>query len=88
MLYGILNFILNSSHSSQSVVTSGIAQGSVLGPTLFTLNVNDLLKACPNCSIKQFADDTKASKQIVTPYDRVILQKSLDALCVWADKHA
>ena len=43
-------------------------------------------KACPNCSIDQFADDTKANKQIVTPYDKVILQKSLYALCVWADK--
>ena len=49
--------------------------------------MNDLPEACPNCSIEQFVDDTKVSKQIFTPYDRVILQKSLDTQCVWADKH-
>ena len=40
----------------------GVGQGSVLGFILFTLSGNDLPKVCPNCAIKQFADDTKASK--------------------------
>ena len=79
--------ILNGSFSSQSTITSGVVQGNVLALTLFNLYANDLPEACPNCSIEQFADDTKSSKQIVKPNDSVILQKSLDALCVWADKH-
>jgi hypothetical protein len=79
--------MLNSVCSRPSSVSSGVVQGSVLGPTLFTLYVSDLPAACPDCSIGQYADDTKASRQIVSPHDRVLLQRSLDALCEWAEKH-
>ena len=73
---------------SQSAVASSIDQGSVPGPTLFYLYVNDLPReSCPNCSIEQFADDIQASKQTFTPDDRVILQKSLDTLYIKAEKH-
>jgi ribonuclease P/MRP protein subunit RPP40 len=79
--------VLNGVCSCPSAVTSGVIQGSVLGPTLFALYVSDLPAACPNCSIGQYADDTKASRQITTPRDRVILQSSLDSLCDWAARH-
>jgi hypothetical protein len=79
--------VLNGVVSSPSAVTSGVIQGSVLGPTLFTLYVSDLPAVCPDCSIGQYADDTKASRQITSPHDRVILQSSLNALCSWAEQH-
>jgi ribonuclease P/MRP protein subunit RPP40 len=79
--------MLNSVCSRPSSVSSGVVQGSVLGPTLFTLYVSDLPAACPDCSIWQYADDTKASRHIASPHDRVLLQHSLDALCEWAEKH-
>jgi hypothetical protein len=78
---------LNDARSEQTSVTSGVIQGSVLGPVLFVFYVNDLPDVCPNCSIEQFADDTKASKQITSGQDRVILQTSLTALCDWAGQH-
>ena len=48
---------------------SGIIQDGFLEPPLFYWYVNDLPAACPNCLIEQFANNTKASKQIVTLHD-------------------
>jgi hypothetical protein len=79
--------VLNDVFSSPSAVTSGVVQGSVLGPILFALYVSDLPTVCPDCSIGQYADDTKASRQITKPHDRVMLQSSLNALCSWAEQH-
>ena len=49
---------VNGAHSGWSQVKSGIPQGSVLGPTLFTIFINDLPNVIKN-SVYIFADDTK-----------------------------
>lgn len=77
---------INGKRSSLSNVSSGVIQGSVLGPLLFTLYINDLPAACVDCTIKLFADDVKAYKRICTAADRVILQSALNDLCAWAFK--
>jgi len=48
-------------HTWSELLTTeyGVPQGSVLGPLLFIVYINDIIKICPEgCSIKMFADDT------------------------------
>ncbi len=54
-------------------VISGVPQGSVLGPILFLIYVNDIPETV-NYSIKMFADDTKLFRTVKTIDDCNILQ--------------
>ena len=55
---------VNGTRSTSADVTSGVIQGSVVGPELFELYINDLPSACPGCTIELFADDAKPYKVI------------------------
>ena len=64
---------------------SGVPQGSVLGPLLFLLFVNDVPRWIVN-SMKMFADDTKLLCRNETKSDSESLQKDLDSLANWSQK--
>ena len=76
---------VNNVTSENSDVTSGVPQGSVLGPTLFLIYINDI---CEDISsdIRIFADDTKIYTPINSQSDIDILQKDIETLSQWSVK--
>ncbi|CAM4509126.1 unnamed protein product [Lepidochelys olivacea] len=77
---------INGKFSEWRGVTSGVPQGSVLGPILFNLFINDLEKGV-NSEEAKFADDTKLLKIVKTKADcEEQLQKDLKKLSDWATK--
>ena len=69
-------------YSDWSTTTSGIPQGSVLGPLLFNIFINEL-PACFNSSCALFADDTVLYRPLFSPSDHVTLQNDLDIMAQW-----
>ena len=70
--------------SSQKPVCSGVPQGSILGPILFLLYVNDLPDAVTNSTVACFADDTKIFRRIDSITDAILLQDDLNNLESWS----
>ena len=66
-------------------VTSGVPQGSVLGPILFLIFVNDMDSGIVNWILK-FADDTKIYSSLRDPKDCDTLQEDLDLLYAWSNE--
>ena len=74
---------VNNSFSNWTDVTSGVPQGSVLGPVLFILYINDLNDNLSHCSCKIFADDTKLTHTANNESDALMIQKDLNNLDDW-----
>ena len=64
-------------------VTSGVPQGSILGPALFLLYVNDLPNMVSESETAMFADDTKFYKEIRSTDDKIALQMGLNNIGSW-----
>ena len=77
--------ILNGSSSQWRTVVSGVPKGSVLGPLLFIIYVNDMDNIISS-SISKFADDTKIYRDIKSASDSSLLQSNLDRLVLWASE--
>jgi len=75
--------VVNGSLSSWAEVLSGIPQGSVLGPILFVLFINDLPDVVASTSMI-FADDTKIFCSISNDKDAAQLQQDLNNLADWS----
>ena len=75
---------VNGVLSAWAAVISGIPQGSVLGPILFVLFINDLPDII-NSTVHIFADDTKVYRRFSSENDRAKLQDDINSLVKWSD---
>lgn len=71
--------------SSFLPVPSGVPQGSILGPALFILYLNDLPSSVVHSTMLSFADDTKCFKVIRNAMDVQLFQEDLNNIGIWSD---
>ena len=77
--------MVNGATSSSTIVISGVSQGTVLGPPLFLLYINDTPDKL-STSVRLFADDCILYTPLRTQNDSSLLQNDLLKLQKWQDK--
>lgn len=78
---------IKNCRSPKLPLTSGVPQGSVLGPLLFLIYLNDLVEVVPSTvSIRLFADDCVVFKDISSANDHILLQNSICAIGDWCNR--
>lgn len=76
--------VVDGETSKSAPVISGVPQGTVLGPVLFIIFIDNLTEAIKNAGIKVFADDSKLTLKIKSQEDHNKLQKDLDTSIIWS----
>ena len=75
---------INNCCSNLLPVVSGVPQGSILGPLLFIIFINDITSTIQHSQLLKFADDTKCFKSITDHSDQTALQEDINALITWS----
>lgn len=79
--------VVNGKKSFPAPVISGVPQGTVLGPILFILYLNDMRTCVKHSIISSFADDTRIQKGIDHVEDKNLLQSDLNECIGWSEKN-
>ena len=77
--------VCNGEHSNWAPVLSGVPQGSVIGPILFLIYINDFPEEIRS-TVRLFADDTIMYMTMSGASDAASLQEDLDRLATWENK--
>ena len=78
--------VIDGKSSDWLPVTSGVPQGSILGPALFVLFINDMPNVLSHSStLALFADDAKCFRAIRSYTDCALLQDDIDKLVDWSN---
>ena len=77
--------LLEGSHSHKIPVTSGVPQGTVLGPILFLIYINDFHEYLQHSTLRLFADDSIIYRNIKSVTDTKLLQSDLNAAARWEE---
>lgn len=77
---------IQSVNSEYLNVKSGVPQGSILGPLMFVLYINDLPSVLSCSTISMYADDSKFYKEIKTLEDCEDFQQDLNNVVIWCKK--
>jgi ribonuclease P/MRP protein subunit RPP40 len=72
--------------SDQARILSGVPQGSVLGPLLFVVYLNDLSSGSQPISLTKFADDVEVDAQIVDGATAAVFQVAINNIGVWSSE--
>ena len=75
--------VINGACSNWYSVTSGVPQGSIIGPTLFLTYINDISHCVKYSEFLLFADDTKIFKEVKCYNDCILLQNDIDNIFNW-----
>ena len=70
------------------MVLSGVPQGSVLGPLLFIIFINDVDKDIVSAFLSSFADDTRVGFAIKNATNAEILKNELNKVYSWAEENS
>ena len=80
--------IANSTISNEQLIKCGVPQGSVLGPLLFLIYINDISKIITNSQVSLYADDTVLYLSHTDIESAIaLLQSDLDKLQTWCDSN-
>ena len=80
--------VIGNMSSTELSVNSGVPQGSIVGPTLFVLFINDIVHSISEgTNIALYADDTKIWRTIIKQDDNWSLQRDINQLQIWATQN-
>ena len=75
---------INNNLSNIIPLVSGVSQGSILGPVLFLIYMNDITSFINNSQILMYANDTKCFKHVSSVTDQTHFQEDIKAILTWS----